>query len=92
MDLYAMVIFLFFVVVMTAIIGGFVTRARTAQAGKQRDSIQISELETRIKEAVRVANEPLRHEIKQLRMELDAIEPKRRKLEGGALSDPTLLT
>ena len=90
-ELISLVVFLVFIVVMTAMIGGFVVRAKTRGKSGDAASIGVGELEERIRRAVEAANEPLRREIKQLRSELDELETKPRKLPGGALHDPGLL-
>jgi hypothetical protein len=84
-----LLIFLVFVVIMTAMIGGFIVRARSAHRGS--DAVGLKELEDRIRKAVEQANEPLRRELRDIRSEVEALQPARKRLEGGAVHETPLL-
>ena len=86
----AFTIFLIVVVILTAI-GGMLVKSRTLKKYSEPSSIGLGELDERIRTAVQEANEPLRKEIRLLREELKVLQPKQRKLDGGALQDPGLL-
>lgn len=83
----------FFTWLLTYLIMRTISKARLSARGEgeKPGSVGVGELEERMKRAVETANEPLRREIRQLRGELDELQPRRKKLEGGAISEPGLL-
>ena len=82
---------LLFVIAMTAVIGAFVVRTKTGKSETGDTSVGMRELEERIQKAVETANEPLRQEINRLRGELESLQPRQKKLEGGAIHETPLL-
>ncbi len=90
-EVFFVVFFFAFVIIMTAMIGAFIVKAKSAKHSAADSSVGLRELEERIQKAVESANEPLRKEIHQLRNELESLQPRQKKLEGGAIHETPLL-
>lgn len=85
----ALLMFLSFVVIMTALIGAFIVRVKSAR--RSADAVGLKELEERIQKAIEQGNAPVFRELREIRSELESLHPARKRLDGGAVHETPLL-
>ena len=85
-ELVFLILFVGFMVwLVTYLVMKSMNKARMSGQKAPDKSVGLGELEERIERAVESANEPLRREIRQLRRDLEEVQVRGKKLDGGAI-------